>query len=517
MSDLTLGEITLNELSSAWSPSHESSSDLIPLEDHVLMREFDEALVDLAAKDGDDRRLEEILGWIRTGRAWDITVDDARILLQRGSSDVPRRLAAKFVSARRPCAFFVDASSKKRKPPRGSAFAAADEDDEETHDVKFSGNPSATVTPIGGGFAVVRLSGSVPENHKQQFGDKTVGHWRLVIVPDNPEYDHDPSEVMELGRARRWPWAEGEVKAKCKRCGGLVLISSMPSSPSTDARPSASAGPSAPRSTCGGASTSTQANAEGEARLNSGDVVAMLNDDLKTQGDLSVGGSATIANGLTVGEHGEGMIRGTLVSGRGDHAEFMRRYDDEEELNSGDVVALVGDDADGVQKASRSARGCDGAEWRVVTTEPQVLGFQCFPPEEEHLWVPLVFSGQVKVGVVDNPPVDSYLVPSGREDGKARAWRPDEKPLNVLGQVVDAKKSNGRVLALVQKGMGEAPMNRYLQRQLDLMRGENERLRERTRTRGRERAQPRAERARAQRHALHTFAGCRAGATRGAS
>ena len=49
------------------------------------------------------------------------------------------------------------------------------------------------------------------------------------------------------------------------------------------------------------------------------------------------------------------------------------RFDEAEELNGGDVVALVGD-TDGVQKVSRSARGSDRAEWRVVSTNPQILG-----------------------------------------------------------------------------------------------------------------------------------------------
>jgi hypothetical protein len=117
-------------------------------------------------------------------------------------------------------------------------------------------------------------------------------------------------------------------------------------------------------------------------------------------GDLRVKGSATIESDLTVG----GTLRhvGALVSGRGDHAEYLRKYDEEEELNGGDVVALVGDD-DGVQKASHRARGSTTAVWMVVTTEPQMLG-NAPEPGQERLWVPLVFSGQVSV-----PPRTSYL------------------------------------------------------------------------------------------------------------
>ena len=72
---------------------------------------------------------------------------------------------------------------------------------------------------------------------------------------------------------------------------------------------------------------------------------------------------------------------------------YMPRRDEEEELNGGDVVALVGD-ADGVQKVSRSAHGVERAEWRVVSTNPQIAG-NVPEPGEEHTAVPIVFSGQV--------------------------------------------------------------------------------------------------------------------------
>ena len=76
---------------------------------------------------------------------------------------------------------------------------------------------------------------------------------------------------------------------------------------------------------------------------------------------------------------------------------------EEEELNGGDVVALVGDGY-GVQKASCSARGSTAVEWMVVTTEPQMLG-NAPEPGQERLWVPLVFSGQVSV-------LPQYFLPS---------------------------------------------------------------------------------------------------------
>ena len=191
-------------------------------------------------------------------------------------------------------------------------------------------------------------------------------------------------------------------------------------------------------------------------------------------GDVNIGGSATVGNDLVVGPGGSGIIHGRLAGKEADHAECMPRFDEAEEINAGDVVALVGD-SDGLQKVSRKARGSDRAEWRVVATRPQILGNRP-EPGEEHTVAEIVLSGQVPVRVAGTPSVDAFLVPSGLEDGCARVLSDEERPLNVLGQVIDSRLRSGRVIALVQKGMETGPMNRYLLRELDRMRGEFERV-----------------------------------------
>ncbi len=108
-------------------------------------------------------------------------------------------------------------------------------------------------------------------------------------------------------------------------------------------------------------------------------------------GDVSIAGSATVGKDLTVGPDGSGTVHAKLAGREADHAEFMPVFDEAEELNGGDVVALVGD-TDGVQKVSRSARGSDRAEWRVVSTNPQMLGNKIY---DEDTAVPIVLSGQV--------------------------------------------------------------------------------------------------------------------------
>ena len=86
---------------------------------------------------------------------------------------------------------------------------------------------------------------------------------------------------------------------------------------------------------------------------------ARIASDLTVGGDLRVGGSATIASDLTVG----GTLRheGALVSGRGDHAEYLRKYDEEEELaRAHDNACTHGGAVVGAQTAAE-VKAIDGA------------------------------------------------------------------------------------------------------------------------------------------------------------
>ena len=184
---------------------------------------------------------------------------------------------------------------------------------------------------------------------------------------------------------------------------------------------------------------------------------------------LSVTGDAKVEGDIDAG----GTIRGKLESSQADFAEYMPRHSLAEELNKGDVVALVGGPGEERATISRSARGSATPEWRVVTTDPLLLGNTPADGEEETV-VGIVFAGQVPVRVVGAPPVDAYLVPSGEEDGRARELASGERPVPILGKVIDARVRSGRIGALVQQGLGSELYVAYFEQMISKMDQENE-------------------------------------------
>ena len=294
---------------------------------------------------------------------------------------VPRRPEADKYLARGPCVFFVDrpAEGKKRKA-EASQQAGGSSNDEKwikgTSTSAAGGSLDKKVPSNAPYSAVFRKSGGFTPEDKDQYGPRSIGHYCLGYIEGDPKFDRtcveDRTRTLLVGRK----------KEKFQPCTTWLVhcmeISGAPDKPDTTSGSPMAAGSVVPLD------HSDDLRVEGSATITR---------DLTVGGDLRVGGSATIASDLTVG----GTLRheGALVSGRGDHAEYLRKYDEEEELNGGDVVALVGDD-DGVQKASCLARGSTTAVWMVVTTEPQMLG-NAPEPGQERLWVPLVFSGQVSV------------------------------------------------------------------------------------------------------------------------
>ena len=135
------------------------------------------------------------------------------------------------------------------------------------------------------------------------------------------------------------------------------------------------------------------------------------------RGDVNIRGTLTVNKDLEV-RHG--TIRGRIEGPQADHAEYWPRFDADfevqDELNDGDVVALVSNEQ-GVQTVSCSARGSDRAEWSVVSTDPQILGNRKHGEDEEHKFAKIVPSGQVHVRMKVKPPADAYpcaVWPRGR-------------------------------------------------------------------------------------------------------
>ena len=356
---------------------------------------------------------------------WLITPQEAAVLLeyQQSIDWVDRRPAAnKLIDGVRNT-FFVEAGSaalgKRKKAEAGSSGSTAAEEAMVVNaDYSSASGGSLTDLKDGRRLGVLRISGGA----KQATLQLKVGKYCLVLLPGHRDYGS--SETKEAGRSKL-PFQFGV--------------------PDKDIRWLVHATPA-------GEPEGTAAAVEQK----------------RFHGDVSIAGSATVGKDLTVGPDGSGTVHAKLAGREADHAEFMPVFDEAEELNGGDVVALVGD-TDGVQKVSRSARGSDRAEWRVVSTNPQMLGNNIY---DEDAAVPIVLSGQVPIRVTGEPPVDAFLVPSGREDGCARVLSDEERPQNVLGQVVESRVKRGRVKALVQKGMAEGPQDRYFQRQIALLEAE---------------------------------------------
>ena len=311
---------------------------------------------------------------------------------------VPRRPEADKYLASGPCVFFVDrsmpADGKKRKSEASPQAGGSSNDEmwiKGTSTSAAGGSLDKKLPPNAPYSAVFRKSGGFTPEAKMLYGPRCIGHYCLGYTEGHRNFDPEDltRPLLRVGRK----------KEEFQPCT-TWLVHCMPTEHDSDDAKTSGA-PDKPDTTSGSpmaAGSVAPLDHPGDLRVGGSATIAR---DLTVGGDLRVGGSATIARDLTV----EGTLRheGALVSGRGDHAEYLPKYDEEEELNGGDVVALVGDDY-GVQKASCSARGSTAVEWMVVTTEPQMLG-NAPEPGQERLWVPLVFSGQVSV-------LPQYFLPS---------------------------------------------------------------------------------------------------------
>ena len=422
-------DASLNELLTdlfEGSPSHD---------DEISMDE----LVECAGFNNLPPRLLDILKLIDEKTPWSLDESpeshDAQLILTHRENPIlwqgfPRRSEANKVHPSEPCVFLVDKAMPNAGKRKKTSVAAASSSDQPVDDdewIKYSGSGSKSLVDLGNFEAVLKIHCSLPAALVDTHGKKKIGQYCIVLRPGHPDWDspfpsNKPREVETVKR-------NGETY-KHKHEPHLYLMHSMPDGTTAPPRPQALVGDS-----------------------------------------LQVSGQATIAGDLSVA----GSIHGRFEGARADFAEFMPRYSLEEELNKGDVVALVGNGAEHAS-ISRSARGSHTPEWRVVTTDPLLLGNPS-PDVDEETQVGIVRSGQVPVRVVGEPPTDAYLVPSGDEDGRARALRDGERPRHVVGRVVASKVRNGRVEALVEPGLAATLTSDYFENKMNLLQDENERVR----------------------------------------
>jgi hypothetical protein len=117
----------------------------------------------------------------------------------------------------------------------------------------------------------------------------------------------------------------------------------------------------------------------------------------------------------------------TYESRAGDYAEWLEKVDPAEPISFGDVVGVFGG------QITRKTEGAD--QVLVVSFKPIVLGNM--PAEgQEKLSEKVAFMGQVPVKVLGPAHKGDYIVPSGRNDGTARAVSPADLTSEQLPQVV---------------------------------------------------------------------------------
>lgn len=114
-------------------------------------------------------------------------------------------------------------------------------------------------------------------------------------------------------------------------------------------------------------------------------------------------------------------------SGGADYAEWLKKYDENETLNFGDVV--------GVRAGEISARFADAEKFMVVSRNPIVSG--ALPkPGEEGKFRQVAFIGQVPVKVLGDVNKGDYILPSGNGDGMAIAVSPERMRLNDYRRII---------------------------------------------------------------------------------
>ena len=154
-------------------------------------------------------------------------------------------------------------------------------------------------------------------------------------------------------------------------------------------------------------------------------------------------------------------------SGSGDYAEWLERVSPQEDLSYGEVVGVTGG------KISRNTIGVDHV--MVVSKAPIVLGNMPEPNREKD-FEKVAFMGQVPVRVMGKVSVGDYILPSGYNDGLAKAVAPARMRLQDYNQIVGVAWESGNASTLnmvnVAVGLNQNDMSAQLikqQAEIDMM------------------------------------------------
>lgn len=114
-------------------------------------------------------------------------------------------------------------------------------------------------------------------------------------------------------------------------------------------------------------------------------------------------------------------------SGNADYAEYLKKYNPEEQLKAGDVVGVK----DGLISLSTKA----ASQYMVISSKPVVVGN--FPGQDQLDNYGLVsFMGQVPIRVRGPVAEGDYLIPSGFEDGTAIAVSPKDIAIDQVPTII---------------------------------------------------------------------------------
>ena len=137
-------------------------------------------------------------------------------------------------------------------------------------------------------------------------------------------------------------------------------------------------------------------------------------------------------------------------SGSEDYAEYLERLATEQDMESGEIVAVVGG------KLTRNTH--DAQMLKVISHAPAVLG-NMPQPDVADLYEKVAFLGQVNVRITGAVNAGDYIIPSGKNDGFGIAIAPEDMSAEQYGQIVGVawETLTDRPIQKVKIGVG---MNR---------------------------------------------------------
>ena len=148
--------------------------------------------------------------------------------------------------------------------------------------------------------------------------------------------------------------------------------------------------------------------------------------------DLNFSATDPATNAIVQGCY---LTNGGVVyaSGNGDYAEWLEKANIDEEINKTDVVGVKGG------KITKNTE--DAEQVMVISFAPVILGAEP-PVQEQHKFEQVAFMGQVPVKVYGSVKSGDYILPSGKNDGFAKAVAPENLTIEHMNKIIGRSWSN---------------------------------------------------------------------------